>query len=178
MGIVALSPIPDSAELKKAPMWLLNHFLLFPCANAVLNNPMSASFLLPNWGSTQSHRAGSWQDISSGPLKVSFLRSICHQPIGPLSQPGWNIPDCSLRKACVWGVDLLFQDALLWSAVFVSQADSWKSSGAAGARKPWTTTEILKLWAWRHPRGKQPTTVKWDPSGMYGFCWKHRKGKW
>lgn len=48
MGIVALSPIPDSAELKKAPMWLLNHFLLFPCANAVLNNPMSASFLLPN----------------------------------------------------------------------------------------------------------------------------------
>lgn len=35
MGIVALRPIPDSAELKKAAMWLLNHFLLFRRANAV-----------------------------------------------------------------------------------------------------------------------------------------------
>ena len=103
---------------------------------SVLNNPRSASSLPPNRGSTQSHRAESWQNISSGPLKVSPLRLICYQPIGPLSQPGWNIPDCSLRKAFVWGVDLLFQDALLWSAVFVSQADSWKSSRAAGARTP------------------------------------------
>lgn len=114
-------------------MWLLSHFTLFPCANAVLSNPTSAHSLHPT---EATHRAAVQKAdklLVQDPLKDLF-RWICYQ----LS------PSASLAAVCLTAAPgrLMDEEWILTPQmpyfsqhIFVSRAGSWECSGAAEARK-------------------------------------------